>query len=200
MPIRQLLAILVVVPLAIAARADEVRYYEENGITYRETTRTVRQRVPETRVEEVPQTVYREEFVSESREQVRTYWTPVTEYRWESFWVGRWNPFAQPYLAYRHVPRTRWEERTEKVDVPTVTRRLVPETKTVRRLVPNWRTEEREVVGRVAVSGPRSTAPIVSADPPLVARREPVGGLTRLGEGPPRQGTGWRASGEPVRR
>ena len=33
---------------ALETRAEEVRYYEQNGITYRETQRVVEERIPET--------------------------------------------------------------------------------------------------------------------------------------------------------
>ena len=37
----------------------------------------------------------------------KTYQVPVTEYVWEAFWANRWNPFEEPYIAYRMVPRVR---------------------------------------------------------------------------------------------
>ena len=169
--------------------ADEVRYYEQNGVTYCETRRTVQQRVPDTVIRERPQTVYREQLSTEIEERARTYWTPVTEYRWEAFWAGRWNPFATPYQAYRYVPRTRWEKRTEVVQVPVTRRGVVPETRTVRTPVAAWRTVQREEISRVAVSGRPGAAPLVPVDVPALARREQVGGLSRLDNDPPRQGT-----------
>ena len=137
--------------------ADEVRYYEKNGVTWCETRRTVEDRVPVSRMEERTETVYREQFTTELRDTTRTAWTPVTEYRWETFWVGRWNPLAQPYLAYRYVPHTRWEMRTETVKVPVNARRLVPETRTVRRPVGSFQTVKREVLSRMPVGGGRTS-------------------------------------------
>ncbi len=39
-------------------------------------------------------------------------WVQVTDYHLEAYWAGQWNPFADPYLAYRWVPSTRWISRT----------------------------------------------------------------------------------------
>jgi hypothetical protein len=190
------------------ARADEVRYYEKNGVTWCETRRTVQERVPESRIEDQTETVYREEFTTELQETTRTRWTPVTEYRWEAFWAGRWNPFAGPYLAYRYVPRTHWEPQTETVKVPVNTRRLVPETRTVRRPVGGFRVVEREVVSRVPVGGTRVPAgtalasqPLAPVEAPAVAARPEIGGVWRMHNDPPRYGTAtaWRASSDTLR-
>jgi hypothetical protein len=142
------------------------------------------------------------------RETTRTYWTPVTEYRWEAFWVGRWNLLAEPYLAYRYVPHTHWEQRVETVEVPVNVRRLVPETRTVRRPVAGFRTVEREAVSRVPVGAnralsddaqiARSAAP---SSPPAVAQRTEIGGISQMDNDPPRYGTAtaWRASSSSLR-
>ncbi len=187
-------------------RAEEVRYYEKNGVTWCETRRTVEDRVPVSRMEERTETVYREEFTTEMRETSRTRWVPVTERRWEAFWVNRWNPLAEPYVAYRSVPHTRWEKRDETVKVPVNTRRLVPETRTVRRPVGSFQTVEREVVSRVPLGGSRGsverTIAARRADrAPAVARRSDVGGISRMENVPPRRGTAtaWRPSDSPLR-
>jgi hypothetical protein len=183
-------------------RADGVRYYEQGGVTYCETRRTVEERVPQSRMQERNETVYREQLVTEMHDSVRTCWTPVTEYRWEAFWVGQWNPFVEPYLAYRYVPRTHWQKRTELVKVPVTTCRLVPETSTVRRPVAGWRVVRREVISRVAVNGGASGTPRGWVETPALARREVVGGIQKLESDPPRHGsrTVWRSAGGPVRR
>ena len=190
-------------------RADEVRYYENNGVTWRETRRTVEDRVPVSRMEERTETVYREEFATEMRATPRTSRTPVTEYRWEAFWVGRWNPLAQPYPAYRYVPHTRWETRTETVQVPVNTRRLVPETRVVRGPVGGFQTVQREVVSRVPMGGSRTfvagtlaAGPMTPVQTPAVAQRPEIGGISRMESDPPRYGTAtaWRASTDAVRR
>ena len=181
---------------------EQVRYYEKGGITYRETRRVVREPVWETRTQQSTRTVYRQQAVTELRDTICERLTPVTEYRWEAVWIGRWNPFTQPYLAYRYAPRTHWERSTETVKTPVVSRRLVPETQTVRLPVTTQRIVEKEVISRVAVSNtptpalpwsqPASTARLV----PVVGTSGPIGGVARLENDPPRQGTAtaWRAS------
>lgn len=177
--------------------AEEVRYYEKDGVTYRETRQTVEERVPETRLEERAQTVYRSEPVTETKETVRTCWAPVTEYTWEAFWVGRWNPLAQPYLAYRYIPRTRWEQKSETVKTPVTTYRVVPETQKVQLPVTTYRTVQKEVITRVAVSGRPTNVSPQTNQPAVIAQRQQVGGLRRLDSDPPRYGSaaGWQPAG-----
>jgi len=213
MAIRRLVAAALFASLLGAAapngRADDVRYYENNGVTWRESRRTVEDRVPVSRMEERTETVYREEFTTEMRDTTRTSRTPVTEYRWEAFWVNRWNPLAQAYVAYRQVPHTRWETRTETVQVPVNTRRLVPETRVVRRAVGSFQTVKRDVVSRVPVGGSRTSVGATLAagsltpiQAPSVAQRPRIGGISRIESDPPRYGTAtaWRASTDAVRR
>jgi hypothetical protein len=197
------IAVLVVLCAAPWARGTEaVHYYAKDGVTYRETRRVVQRPVSETHAQQSTQTVYREENVTELRDTTRERWTPVTEYRWEAVWIGRWNPFVQPYLAYRYVPRTHWQRATETVKTPVVCRRLVPETRVVSVPVTTQRMVEEETITRVAVSGaaapqlpwtqPTSTASLV----PVPGDSGPIGGVARLESDPPRQGvsTAWRAS------
>jgi len=193
------------------ASADEVRYYQKDGVTYCETRRTVQERIPQSRMEERVETVYREKLTTEMHETTRLFRTPVTEYRWEAFWVRSWNPLARPYVAYRYVPRTHWETRSEVVKVPVTARRVVPETRTVRRPIAGWRIVEREVVscvpvGRsgVQVGAGLAAQPLTPVESPALARQGEIGGISRLGlDGlPPRYGTGiaWRASSETIGR
>lgn len=195
---RQLLATAILASLAGAspAGADEVRYYQKGGITYRETRRIVRRPITETRVQPSARTVYREQLRCEVRDTVRTWWSPVTEYRCEAHWVGRWNPFVQPYLAYRMVPSTRWESRTEVVQTPVTYRRLVPETRTVQVPVTTRRMVTEEVTTRVALGGAPSGAPSAASSTVASARPEPIGGVAQLDNDPPRHGisTAWRRS------
>lgn len=174
------------------AQADDVRYYEENGVTYRETRQTVTRPVYETELRTSTQTVYRDEPSCEVRETVRTSWTPVTEYRCEAYWAGRWNPFVDPYLAYRMVPQARWEARTELVQTPVTSHRLVPETRTVQVPVATQRMVTEERITRVAVG---RTSPAVLSPTPTPSGQQ-IGGLAQLDKDPPRQGvsTAWRPS------
>jgi hypothetical protein len=152
---RQIIPALTIALLGCVAvlSADEVRYYDKDGVTYRETRRVVQRPVLETQTRESTQTVYREAYTTQIRESVRERWSPVTEYRLETYWVGRWNPFVDPYQAQRYVPYTRWEKATEVVKTPVTYRQLVPETRTVRVPVATQRLVEEEVITRVAVAG-----------------------------------------------
>jgi hypothetical protein len=200
---RSVMLILVVLggPL-VAAWADEVRYTtDENGVTYRETRRVIRRPTMETRIEERQQTVYAERQSTELHPSYRTIYTPVTEYRWEPYLANRWNPLAQPYWAYRFVPHTRWETRTEEHRVPVVRREWVPEQRSVQVPVVTHRVVDEEIISRVAVSGgagggdPFATSPGTS-----VVRRDTVGGVGRLENDPPRTGTAWRPADPTPRR
>ncbi|MDZ7615568.1 MAG: hypothetical protein U1E05_01105, partial [Patescibacteria group bacterium] len=133
------------------ATAGEVRYYEQNGITYRETRQTVQRPVYQTEMRPATQTVYRQEQATEMRETTRTWWAPVTDQKCEAVWVGRWNPFIEPYLIYRPTTRTRWESRTETVQAPVTVTRWVPQTQTTERAVTVQRTVPEEIVSRVAI-------------------------------------------------
>lgn len=171
----------------VSVRAQEVRDYEENGVTYRETRSTVNEPVTEIHCVEQQRTVgYRENLNVQMCDQTRSYIVPVTEYRLESYWRGRFNPFVQPYLAQRLVPYTRYETRVETVKTPVATRELLPITSTVRVPVTTQRVVQREVVSRVAISGaPNRPATAPSSDPfaapsPTPAQPMQLGGLQRL--------------------
>lgn len=171
-----------VVPCVVA---DEVRYYEKDGLTYCETRRTVEEKVPEVAWQDATRTVYRPQYTTETRDVVRTTLTPVTEYTLQPYWVNRWNPFTEPSLAYQYVPRTRWEARSEVVKTPMQCCRMVPDTQSVRTPVTQWKTVQREYTTRVAV-GPSSTPKVGSQQETSVARRDQIGGISRLDKsGPP---------------
>jgi len=162
--------------------ADEVRYYEKDGVTYKETRRVVREPISETRLEQKQQTVYREQYRTEMKDSQRTVYQPVTEYRWQAYLHGRWNPLVQPYWAYRLVPSTRWVARQETVRMPVTQRELVPETRTVQVPITTQRVAEREIIERVAVSASPSGAQTAQSGRPL-------GGVARLESDPPRDST-----------
>lgn len=175
---------------AANASAQDVRYTtEDNGTTYRETRHIVRHPVTDVVHQDVPRTVYREHARVELQDINRVYQVPVTEYRRESYWRGRWNPFVQPYLAERIVPYTRWESRAETVKLPITTRQLVAETQVDKVPVVTHRYVDEEIVSRVPVSGQNGTAIAGSAP-----RGTVVGGVARLDNDPPRQGidSSWR--------
>lgn len=185
-----------------SARSDEVRYFEKDGVTYREARRTVEQRVPESRMEVRAETVYRQRLTTEMQDTTRTEWIPRTEYRWEAYRVGGWNPLAGSSVAYRYVPRTHWEPRSVTTKMPVTAMRSVPETRTIRRPVAGWRTEQQEEVSLVAVRQRPLQSPLAPQDSPMLARREVYGGISRMDGQLPRYGTGtaWRASRDAIRR
>ena len=171
----------------LSARADETRDYEENGVTYRETRRTVSEPVTEIQCVDQQRTVgFREQVDVQMCDQTRTYFVPVTEYRLEAHWRGRFNPFVQPYLAQRIVPYTRYETRVETFKTPVATRQLLPITSTVKVPVTTQRVVQREIVSRVAISGtPTRAVPSPSSDPfasstAVASRPVSVGGIQRM--------------------
>ena len=173
------------VDCAWVAAATNVRYYEKDGVKYCETRDVVVEQVPETKLEERTQTVYREQFTPAKEQRIQSYWTPVTENRLVPVLVGRWNPFVQPYYEYRNTQSVRWEQRLEKVEVPVVRRELVPATQVCRTPVTQWRTVEKEIITRTAVTDPPK-AGLAPNEPARLAERPTVGGLSQLNGSPPR--------------
>ncbi len=136
---------------ATPAMAQDVRYYEDNGITYRETTQTVKRPIPHTEMQSRDVTYYRERYTTDLQDVTRTYQVPVTQYVYEPRVEGRWNPFVQPTLTYRMVPRTHWETKVETVKIPVSRRDVVPETVTQQVPVTTHKIAEDKVVSRVAI-------------------------------------------------
>lgn len=157
--LRPHLAFLPVVLLAAPMWGDDVRdVTDANGQTWREVHRTVRHPQTETQCVDQQQTYYQEKCDVQLYDTYRTYTAPVTEYRWESYWVGRFNPFVQPYLAQRLVPRTHWETRSEIVKVPVTQRNLVPVTRTVRVPVTTEKSVDYDVVVSRQLVNPQGSA------------------------------------------
>jgi hypothetical protein len=196
-------AILASVLGVTSASADEIRYYEQNGITYRETRQIVQRPVCETHLQPTSRTIYREQISSECRDVVRTVWVPVTQYCCQSYVEVRCT-YGEPYYATYAVPQVCWEQRIETIRTPVVCRRWVPECQTT--LVPatTQRMACQEVVTRVALNTNgqpvmgSACAPCPCAVPvlapamgqnPISTMNEPMGGLARLQQDPPRYGT-----------
>jgi hypothetical protein len=180
---RSFMALSTMMLLVVPAAADDVREVtDENGQTWRETHRTVRHPQTQTQCVEQQQTYYTEKCDVSLCDTYRTYSTPVTEYRWESYWVGRFNPFVQPYLAQRLVPRTHWETRTEVVKVPVAQRSLVPVVRTVRTPITTERSVDYDVVVHREPVGPQTTA--VAANQPS-GQSVAVGGVQNLDKNRP---------------
>lgn len=188
--------------LSNLAQGQQVRTYQEDGITYRETRRIVRTPVTETQMVERQQTVYREEVTRETQEVPVNTFTPVTEYRWTPRWHGVLNPFVEPYVTYELLPFSYWQTQSETQQREIVRRELVPEVQTVQTPQTTTRYVEREEITRVALTPvPRRTAavnlsPTPASSTPWVARQTTIGGVSQLESDPPRGGT---ASGTTVR-
>ncbi len=178
---------------SVALGAD-VRYYEQDGITYRETRQVIRRPVTTTHYEQRQQTVYRQQMNTELRDTYRTTRTPVTEYQWVARVRGTWNPFVREYVSHELMPIKRWETRTEVIQVPTTVTRWVAENRTTQVPVTTCRMADEEVINRVAVGG------TIPGNVPSIASRNSIGGVARLEGDPPRKSTGWQTARDAVRR
>lgn len=165
------------IPPSLATAEDQI--VTEGGRRYLIKREVVSRPVSKTDWVENTQEVYREQYTTDYKDTSRLVQVPVTEYRWEAEVVNRWNPFSQPYMVQRLVPRTRWETRTEIVKVPIVERTLVPETRIVRRPETRRWMQEETIERKIALDPP------ADQDVSNIARREPIGG-TRLESDPPK--------------
>jgi hypothetical protein len=177
---------------ACAAAFGQSDVVTEGGVQYRVTNRVERKPVTDVRYEERRSTVYREEITSETRDYERIVQLPVTEYVWEPYWVNRWNLFATPYIAYRLVPRTRLELRSEVVRTPITSSRLVPVERTERVPIVTHRMADVQVTERVALDS--SSVPLPPGATRTADGRHETGGR-QLASDPPRHTTSleWRA-------
>jgi hypothetical protein len=166
------------------AHADEVRYFEQDGLTYKETRRVVQRPVNEIKYEQREQTVYRENLQTEVVETSRTYHHPVTEYRWVTVMKGRWNPLVQPYLTQQLIPIQSWQPREHIIRTPVQRRELIPEKRVVQVPVSTQRVAQEEVITRVVVGSAGNGAANVAAGPSSMGS---MGGVARLDNDPPRR-------------
>lgn len=192
------LAVLLASLLApLAGRAGEARYFQQNGVTFSDAR-------PSGQVSASPPAVAA--GPAPSCQVVRRCWTPVTQYAWEGSWVGRWNPFVEPYLVYRPVALTHWELKTEVVSAPQGSNGVGAQA-VVASTPPStgFQTVAPQRFTPPAVPGPAASTPsrvsTVPAVPPTVAQTaSPAsswGGIRRLDSDPPREGvpTAWRGVG-----
>ena len=163
--------------------AEDVRYVERDGITYREVVQKIKKPVSETTYQTHTEQFLQERYTTDMSESQRVYYTPVTEYQWEAYTPLSLNPFAPPRVAYRWVPRTRYEQRVETVRTPVTRRELVPAERTVSRPVTTLRMVEEEQVTRIAIAPPPQSAT-------SIASRQAIGGVSNLQNDPPRVGSG----------
>lgn len=175
---RTILAALAGVCLLLSAARGEERYYVENGVTYRETRERVQRPITEVVQQPTTRTVYREQYRTDYTDTVHVTSQPVTEWRLESYWRGRYNPFVEPQMAQRWVKRKRYETQTQTIRQPVLRRELVAENRTEQVPVVTQRMVDEEVVRRVVVAAPPasiSVPPASIAAPPASMSAPPTG-------------------------
>jgi hypothetical protein len=171
--------------LAAPVMADEVNYETKNGVTYMVTRRLVPRTIWEQKVDKQEQVINESKHTTDIKHSEHRYMAPVTDYRWEPQWVTPWNPFAAPYVTYRWVPTTRWEERTQTVATPYTRTEYIPKKITREIPVSTPRIVHEEHISRVPVSvRPGSaTDPLTRGGDESVARET---GGRRFDDDPPR--------------
>ena len=178
--------------------SEDVRFVQENGITYRVTRRTVEKPITELRTRREQQTIYRREVKTEQKDFNYQVWVPVTNYVYHPKVEGWWNPFQENRVVPRWVPRTTWQPELRKATIPVMSAHWVPETQTVQRPFRILRIDTKEEVERVAI-GRTPGGTTVSSNPPRRFTGR-IGGIARLDGDPPRQSTRPALSGGTVRR
>ena len=170
--------------IAPSVRADEVTYFEKDGIKYQKIRQVNQRPITELRYEQRESTAYRERYTTDLQESHRTYQVPVTEQQWVPGYQRTWNLLAPPVLSYRLMPVTRWETRTETVRIPITKREVYPET--VTHQVPQYSTRyaEEEVVRHVPIG--------TTAHGTSVARSESPTSAAPEGERPREASSDWR--------
>ena len=194
------------------AMADEVKYLDEDGITYRETTQTTQRPVHHTTMQQRDVTYNRERYTTELQEVQRTYQVPITEYVWKPETHRSWNPFEPPYVAYRMVQQTRYETRSETVKIPVAKREVVPEKITQTVPVTTQRIAQEKVVTRVAIgpsgsrtggaanmaaggaNGSGSPGAMATSSGAAGPANDGMGGMAKLDNDPPKQSPNWSPS------
>jgi hypothetical protein len=81
---------------------------------------------------------------------------------------------------------------TEQVQVPVTRREVIPTREVVNVPVTTHRMVDEEVIRRMVVN----TAPGSAGGGTSVARRDAIGGISRLENDPPRSGAAWRPAGD----
>lgn len=166
-------------PASALPPTSEFHVDPQTGDLYRKTTRIVQRPIIEERIEREERTVYRPETIKETRPEYKTTYLPVTKDKWVPYMQGRWNLFRQPTVAYRKIPQTRWEARSEVVQRTTTKTRWIAEKRTIEtphqfvRYEPTTQTDV-ELVAR-ALAPPRIGTGV---DPAIAARLRPLGSST----------------------
>ncbi len=152
---------LIAMSLAPSLWADETRIISEGGIQYQEVRRKVQRPTYETTMQQTTQVYTQPEYCTETRDMVQTFWQPVTTYRQESYWVGVWNPFIEPYVETEWVPETTMQPVSTIVKMPVTVQRTVTGTRTVQTPVTTQKMVTEEiVVSRTPVANTLAASPV----------------------------------------
>lgn len=190
---RHLLLATVVLAISQQTWAQDVRYYEQDGVTYREVRNTTQKPVVDVTYQNREETVYRQQITTKFEDYSQLSYQPVTTYRWEPRWHGWWRIFRGPHVAYHLVPSTSWQAQAHTVRIPVTKSHWVPETRVVQTPVKQLRMVDHDQVTRTAM-GPaasqttaltpanRSTLTYIPPTQPRVAAqpRHAIGGIARL--------------------
>jgi hypothetical protein len=186
-PFAFLLALSGIAVMASSAVAQSgVRYYEKDGMTYRESRSVIQRPVTQTELQPRERVTYREQVSTSYEPRSRTVYTPVTTYQWQARWQDVLNPFKPATMAYQLVPQTQWQAHVQQVETPITRREMVPQREVVDVPVTTRRYVDEEVIRRTVVNPSQGTS---------VARREVIGGVSSLENDPPRDGANWRPAG-----
>ncbi len=187
------LAVCALVFSCTVAAAQDSRYVTENGTTYLETRRVVRQPVTQVEMQSRQETVYQETYTTTLHKTQVPVYTPVTQYTWRPYVKNWWNPFGPALLEYRLTPTVAWRAATHTIHTPVTQRTVTPITRTVQTPVRKLGFAKQEQVSRVVVSrtpigSPRSNLQpqgVIPQQAPQVASRPIYGGIQRLGRTAP---------------
>lgn len=161
---RGMLTLLVLVGSARMAGADEpgppVRYFEHNGITYRETREVYRRPILQYEYETQTRTVMQPKREVEQQTVERRVAVPATQNVEQVRWHNQWNPFQRAYPVRVTVPVTTYTYKTEQVTVPVERVTMVPVQQEVRVPVLKERLIAEEFVRRERVDLRTQTAAV----------------------------------------
>lgn len=148
--------------LSATLRADEVEYFEQNGVRYQKIRQVTQKPISETRYEARQYTTYHPRYTTDMQESVRTYQVPVTEQQWVPGYQRTLNIFAPPVLSYRLVPVTRWETRSETVRVPITRQDYVAQQRVEQVPITTQRLVQDTHEHVIAIGPSASGAPLVA--------------------------------------
>ena len=169
------------VQVTCAVGADVVTVVDEaDGIRYQVTTRTQQRVISETTVVEQPRTVAQEKITNQTKQATRAYSVPVTQWVAEPYVTNPWAVFTPPVVAYRYVPVTHWETKTEQYQVQVPSREYEQVTQKVKVPVTNQKVVEEKFYSKVALGPTPSKSLGGSSDKAIAGGLEPAGAATNM--------------------